>query len=238
MVAAPHGRSGGEVITALLVSIAVWLWVPTGRLGAEGPRIFALRFSARPRFVLARDLVLVGAAGLSLGLVAAAAAACVLRLVLPRLAVPLVDAATLDVDAVIVSCDYLAVCATAGLTIVDSLAELAMAQAGPSSSWAKEAVARHRAGMPLPEALRVNGHPSADELRRVLLRAHATGAPVAQRLRRQSHALRRERRDSTVRSVRALGVRAVAPLGLCFLPAFVLLAVVPLAASFAAQLTW
>ena len=64
----------------------------------------------------------------------------------------------------------------------------------------------------------------------------ATGAPVAQRLRRLATASRQRQQDELLRKVRGLSVRAVVPLGVCFLPAFLLLAVVPLVASLATGL--
>ena len=216
---------------ALLMAAAVWLLVPPGPRPADPPT----RMTPTQRAAM-RDVVLVAAAFEAMGLLAACAAIVILRGVLPRLAAPEVDDTAMSVDDVIVAADFLSVCAGAGLTTLNALGRLGHAEAGTASTWASAVLARHAAGMPLDASLQASGHASATELCRVLSRSHTTGAPVSQRLRRQSQGLRRERRDETLRRVRALGVRAVAPLGLCFLPAFVLLAVVPLAASFATQL--
>ncbi|MCQ1945804.1 MULTISPECIES: type II secretion system F family protein [unclassified Arthrobacter] len=58
-----------------------------------------------------------------------------------------------------------------------------------------------------------------------------TGAPSAAVLHSQADALRRRRQTESRRRAAALGVRLVMPLGLCSLPAFVALTVVPLLMS-------
>lgn len=64
-----------------------------------------------------------------------------------------------------------------------------------------------------------------------LARAADTGAPVADLLDRHVVDLRRAWRARGVARVERLSVLVVAPLGLCFLPAFVLIGVVPMAAE-------
>lgn len=66
---------------------------------------------------------------------------------------------------------------------------------------------------------------------RDLSRAADTGAPVADLLDRHNADLRRAFRARTVARVERLSVLVVAPLGLCFLPAFVLIGIVPMAAE-------
>lgn len=58
-----------------------------------------------------------------------------------------------------------------------------------------------------------------------------TGAPSAAVLHSQADAIRRRRQAAARRRAAALGVRLVVPLGLCSLPAFVALTVVPLLMS-------
>ncbi|WP_026556021.1 type II secretion system F family protein [Arthrobacter sp. 35W] len=62
---------------------------------------------------------------------------------------------------------------------------------------------------------------------RALAFAAATGAPSAALLYAQAHQLRREARRAAEVRAAALGVRLVVPLGLCSLPAFIALGVVP-----------
>ncbi len=58
-------------------------------------------------------------------------------------------------------------------------------------------------------------------------RAATSGAPPVDSLRGLAAELRVRQRLAATEAARTAGVRAVAPLGLCFLPAFVLLGVVP-----------
>lgn len=68
-------------------------------------------------------------------------------------------------------------------------------------------------------------------LGRPLARAHRTGAPVTAAIARLSEDLRAETHVRRQSRARAVEVRATAPVGLCLLPAFLLLGVVPLAVS-------
>lgn len=71
-------------------------------------------------------------------------------------------------------------------------------------------------------------HPELRPLGRAMARAHQSGAAVGlvvHRLARELAAQTRARTDALARSVE---VRAAAPLGVCFLPAFLLLGVVPM----------
>ncbi len=65
-------------------------------------------------------------------------------------------------------------------------------------------------------------------LGRALARAHDSGASVAQTVQRLGEDLAREQRASAEDRARAVGVRAALPLGLCLLPAFILLGIVPI----------
>ena len=65
----------------------------------------------------------------------------------------------------------------------------------------------------------------------MLSRAHLTGAPVAPQLWMLADQHRQVARLVATDAARTLGVRSTGPLGLCFLPAFVLIAIVPLVLS-------
>jgi pilus assembly protein TadC len=60
-----------------------------------------------------------------------------------------------------------------------------------------------------------------------LVRASTGGTRAAASLRAAAADLRDERRDLAAAAARRAGVRAVLPLGVCFLPAFVLLGILP-----------
>jgi tight adherence protein B len=69
------------------------------------------------------------------------------------------------------------------------------------------------------------------EIDAVLGLAARAGAPVAELLRAEAFRLRRASRSAGAERAAALGVRLMLPLGLCVLPAFVLLGVAPLMIS-------
>jgi Flp pilus assembly protein TadB len=66
---------------------------------------------------------------------------------------------------------------------------------------------------------------------RVVRRSSRSGARLAEQLRALADDLREEAAHQALERARRVGVLAVLPLGLCCLPAFVLLTVVPLAAG-------
>lgn len=68
-------------------------------------------------------------------------------------------------------------------------------------------------------------------LGRALARAHETGASVTDAITWLSEDLRAEVRGRTAASARTIEVKTSAPLGVCILPAFLLLGVVPLTAG-------
>lgn len=120
-----------------------------------------------------------------------------------------------------------------------------------------EAVRVACAALPGPAALRLSG--TADRLAvgvdpgrvwtslagddalaplgRTLVRAHETGAPVATAVDRLAEELERAARGRVEDRARAVGVRAALPLGLCLLPSFLLLGIVPLVAALLVGIT-
>jgi Flp pilus assembly protein TadB len=72
-------------------------------------------------------------------------------------------------------------------------------------------------------------------LARTMTRAVQSGAPVADVLTRLADDARQGARAASSAAARRVGVQAVAPLGLCFLPAFVFLGIIPVVAGLAAQ---
>ena len=80
------------------------------------------------------------------------------------------------------------------------------------------------------------GHPELGRLGVTLRRATESGAPVVEALARLAADLRADRRAAVEVRVRRIEVKAAVPLGVCLLPAFVLLAVVPLVAGSASRL--
>jgi Flp pilus assembly protein TadB len=71
---------------------------------------------------------------------------------------------------------------------------------------------------------------------RVVVRSHSTGASMSDALEAAAVALRKTHVAAVETRARAAGVRSVAPLALCFLPAYLLVGVVPVIAGFAGDM--
>jgi pilus assembly protein TadC len=78
--------------------------------------------------------------------------------------------------------------------------------------------------------------PALGQLSRAMSRAAQSGAPVADVLTRLADDARDTARAESIATARSVGVKAVAPLGLCFLPAFVLLGIIPIVAGLASTI--
>jgi len=89
-----------------------------------------------------------------------------------------------------------------------------------------EAVWRHQTDGPLAP------------LARALLRAELYGIAVAAVLEDSARDLRAERGSERRESARRVGVRTAAPLGLCFLPAFFLVGIVPMLVGAFSSINW
>lgn len=79
--------------------------------------------------------------------------------------------------------------------------------------------------------------PALAPLARAMARAASSGAPVADVIGRLADDLADRARGEAEDRARTVGVRAAVPLGLCLLPAFVVLGIVPLAAGLLSSLT-
>lgn len=75
------------------------------------------------------------------------------------------------------------------------------------------------------------GEPAQQAVARVLLLAERAGVPAAELLRSEAQQLRRDARTIGQRRAESLGVTLMLPLGLCVLPAFMLVGVAPLVMS-------
>lgn len=69
--------------------------------------------------------------------------------------------------------------------------------------------------------------PEVGPLAAAMARSEQSGAPVAESVRILAEEVRRAERAERMSRARRVGVRTAAPLGLCFLPAFFVVAVVP-----------
>ena len=75
--------------------------------------------------------------------------------------------------------------------------------------------------------------PGLSPIAHAIIRSQHSGAPVSAVLDAAASDMRRVYRDEVESRARAAGVRAVAPLALCYLPAYLLVGVVPVVAGFA-----
>lgn len=80
--------------------------------------------------------------------------------------------------------------------------------------------------------------PAIGPLGRTMARAHRSGAPVVGAVDRLSGELAHRSRAEVEDRARTVGVRAAVPLGVCLLPAFLLIGIVPLVAGLARSIAW
>ncbi|WP_345714040.1 type II secretion system F family protein, partial [Kineococcus glutinatus] len=149
-----------------------------------------------------------------------------------RRAVPTPRAHPLDLP---LCCDLVAAATRAGAPPAAAL-DVALAVLPASRDPLREALRRVQAQLALgasPEVAWAGAPAELEPLHGPLLLSAATGAPAAELLEAGSAQLRREQRRRAEVAAARLGARLVLPLGLCTLPAFVLLGVVPVLLSLA-----
>jgi Flp pilus assembly protein TadB len=133
--------------------------------------------------------------------------------------------------------DLFAACVTAGARPAEAAASVARVLDGDIARHFGAVAAALRLGVEPMEAWRPLASDAATEpLARALGRGCRTGAPLAEIASLVAVDLRAARRDAARIATRQAGTRAMAPLGGCFLPAFVLLAVVPMIAGLVSRL--
>jgi len=119
----------------------------------------------------------------------------------------------------------------------EALALVAEALPGPAAERIAPVAARLRLGADPAATWRGLAEEAAlAPLGRTLARAHATGTPVAASVARLADELARSARAEVEDRARAVGVKAAVPLGLCLLPAFLLVGVVPVVGGLLSQL--
>jgi Flp pilus assembly protein TadB len=232
-------------VAALLAAVAaacvVW------PRGTPGQRLLTLRAGAGPpmpprdarqrdrlrspwlRRAVAAAAVVAGIVvlGPALGAVAGAALAAVVLLISPES-----PAVEIDGGAVALVADLVAGCLSAGTLLPDAVAAAAEAADGALGELCRAVATALRAGAP-PEQVWAPwlADPRLAPVARTAVRTAHSGAATAEELRRTAARLRVQRKAVLQQRVRQASVWVVVPLGLCFLPAFVLVAVVPLVAG-------
>lgn len=126
----------------------------------------------------------------------------------------------------------LAACLAAGTAVEPALEAVAAALPGPVGDRLLHVGHELRLGVdPADVWGRLGADASLGALGRAFGRAHETGAAIAEVLTRLGDDLRREARLEVEQRAKTLDVRASAPLGICFLPGFLVLGVVPMMAG-------
>jgi Flp pilus assembly protein TadB len=171
--------------------------------------------------ILAAGVVAIGGA---VGIAVGVAGAGVVAMVRPVANVPAINA-----DDLAVVVDLVAGCLAAGASLPDALDAAAVAAEDTLRTACTGVAAELRAGTPPEEAWQSwLADPGLAPVARTAVRTMQTGAAAAADLQRTSARLRARRRAQAQQRVSQASVWLVVPLGLCFLPAFVLVAVVPL----------
>ena len=136
--------------------------------------------------------------------------------------------------------DLLASCLAGGAPLGSAARAVAAALPGPVGDRLAAVAASLDVGSPVTEAWALLAGPAPDDplapAARALARAAVGGAPVAEAVSRLAADARADAAGRGEEAARRVGVLAVAPLGMCFLPAFVLLGVVPVVVGLAAPL--
>ncbi|MFI0354411.1 type II secretion system F family protein [Actinomadura sp. 9N407] len=133
--------------------------------------------------------------------------------------------------------DLLAACLRGGTPWSEAVEAVASAVGGPLGEELNGVAVQIRLGAD-PEAAwsALAGEPALAPLSRTAIRAVQSGAPPAGPLSRLARDQRRTARTAAAARARTAGIMSLAPLGACFLPAFVLLGVVPAIASIASTI--
>jgi pilus assembly protein TadC len=128
--------------------------------------------------------------------------------------------------------DLLAACLAVGLSPGAALEQVTAVVEPPMAEELSELSSRLRLGVdPVTVWRDLGRHPQLGGLGRAVSRAVESGASVADAMLRLAEDLRRQTRADVESMARAVGVKAALPLGVCLLPAFVLVGVVPLVAG-------
>jgi pilus assembly protein TadC len=125
------------------------------------------------------------------------------------------------------ACDLIAVCVAAGIPVAGALAAVGEAVPGPLGGPLRTVAALYRLDAE-PRRAWADVPAELAGLGRVLVRAGESGAAVVPALTSLATDGRSAQRADAEAAVRRAGVWVLAPLGACFLPAFLCLGVVPL----------
>jgi pilus assembly protein TadC len=217
-------------VSAVLASLAVAVLLPSlprpPRVrGSTGP---GLRPLAVVGVAIGAWLLVGGVAGLVVGVVAAVVA----RGVLAGAETTPARREREEVERTLPHLvDLFASTLRAGAEPVAGLAQVCAALPGPAAARLAPVVERARWGSGADAWAAIAEDESLAPLARALVRSQVSGASVVQAVERLADELERESLARAEDAARRVGVAAAIPLGVCLLPAFMLLGVVPTVAS-------
>ncbi len=222
-----------SVVPLVAMAVGLWLAMPgrsamrVGGRRRQGGHVSA-QDAAAAMAGLGAALLVGGVLAVPLGLGVAFGARVLLRRIAADDSVRRQALARQAPDAV----DCLASCLSAGAPLWSAIGVVADAFGDPVADVLRRCAGRHAMGASHADTFAgLLSEPSLAPAGRVLLRSVESGSALTRSLVACAQQMRVERAGELERRARAVGVKAVAPLGLCFLPAFVLLAVVPIVGS-------
>ena len=134
------------------------------------------------------------------------------------------------------TCDLVAAGLRAGASVPTALSSAAVTTSGPVRTDLLRVAALLRLGTPAPDAWSgLVDDPVLGPVAAVAARSADSGIRLADALTRSATALREDLLCAATARAERVGVMALIPLGLCFLPAFICLGVVPIIAGVAAE---
>ncbi len=238
-----------EVVAAVALGLAVVSWRagPAARLRGAGSRAARARGQ---RLAVSRERLIgsAAAAGSALLLVAglgwwgvpvAAAIGAASYVALGHL---LSGEATRRRDRIVAdlpqACDLLAVCLESGMPLRGAVEVIAESLGGPLGGLLEEVAAKVRLGVDEAEAWAelAGAEPALAVLGREVARTLGSGMGLSGTLRALGSDARSDAASAAEVRARRVGVRSVLPLMVCFLPAFMLLGVVPIIGGVAGHL--
>jgi pilus assembly protein TadC len=124
--------------------------------------------------------------------------------------------------------ELLASCLTAGLPLRSATEAVVSVFPGPLSEDLGSVLRMVDLGLSEPDAWRtLRGHPELGRAANDLARSAHSGTMLVDALNHHAELARQRRHAAVHVAARAVGVRSVLPMMICFLPAFLLLGVVP-----------
>ncbi|MBW5250330.1 type II secretion system F family protein [Streptomyces sp. P01-B04] len=230
----------GSAAPAALGGRAGWPGVHPGRMRLPVSGAGARRWAAVLGAVLTGWFLVGGPAGWAVGLAAACGTWRWQRVRLgqaPRAAAEAAATAEESMRQLPLAADLLAACISAGAGPREAAEAVGESLGGPvGEQLARTAAEIRLGGDPAVAWGRFGAIPGAAALARCLDRAGSTGAPAAESVARLAEAMRAERTSTAVARAQRAAVLITAPLGLCFLPAFLTVGVAPVVIGLAGGL--